>query len=236
MDRALVDRLNKNLSLLSVANTKLLKGTEAGYASAGLSLAPAWESGHNTCPNHSTECSKNCIFTAGRGVMANVKAARIRRTLMYFEDREAFMQLLNSDIYQFIRNAKAVELEPVFRLNVLSDIRWERHGIPQRWHNYRFYDYTKIPNRKGLPSNYTLTYSFSGNNLEWCRKMLAAGHNVAVPFLEELPKTWLDYEVINGDENDLRMLDKSPCIVGLRAKGRLRKSPASLFLGDNHAV
>jgi len=230
-----INRLQRNLSLLTVSNPKLLKGMATGYASAGLSLAPAWESGFNTCPSHTKECSENCLFKAGRGAMQKVQAARVRRTIMFFKEREAFMQLLNSDIYQFVHNAEACQLSPVFRLNVLSDIRWEKLGVPQRWKDFRFYDYTKIPNRKGLPSNYTLTYSFSGTNLKWCLKMLGEGHNVAVPFLKELPAMWQGYKVIDGDADDLRMLDEKPCIVGLRAKGPLRRDPTSAFLGDNHA-
>jgi hypothetical protein len=166
--------------------------------------------------------------------MKKIQDARIARTKMFFEDRDAFLNLLNSDIYQFVANARAVDLEPVIRLNIVSDIRWEKYGIPQRWSKLTFYDYTKIPNRKNLPANYRLTFSFSGNNLAECQKALANGMNVAVPFLNGLPKTWLGYPVTDGDEHDLRFLDPTPSIVGLKAKARLRKTPHSAFLGDNH--
>lgn len=236
MDTKLINRLKRNVSLLTVGNPKIIKGTARGYATAGLSLAPAWESGYNTCANHSTECSAACLFFAGRGVMKKIQEARIARTKMFFEEREAFLHLLHSDIYQFVFNARSLDLEPVIRPNVLSDIRWEKYGVPQRWPMIGFYDYTKLPNRKGLPPNYKLTFSFSGNNLADCRKALANGMNVAVPFLARLPETWLGYPVIDGDADDLRFLDSTPCIVGLKAKGRLRKSPQSAFLGDNHNV
>ena len=234
MDVKLVSKLKRNVSMLTVDNPKIIKGAGRGYATAGLSLAPAWESGHNTCSNHSTECSAACLFFAGRGAMKKIREARIKRTKMFFERRDDFLELFNSDIYQFVANARSLDLEPVIRPNILSDIRWERFGIPQRWSMIGFYDYTKIPNRKGLPSNYKLTFSFSGNNLADCRKALANGMNVAVPFLGPLPQTWLGYPVIDGDDDDLRFLDPSPCIVGLKAKGLLRKSPQSSFLGDNH--
>ena len=234
MDVKLVSKLKRNVSMLTVGNPKIIKGASRGYATAGLSLAPAWESSYNTCSNHSTECSAACLFFAGRGAMKKIQEARIKRTKMFFERRDDFLALLNSDIYQFVANARSLDLEPVIRPNILSDIRWERFGIPQRWSMIGFYDYTKIPNRKGLPSNYKLTFSFSGNNLADCRKALANGMNVAVPFLGPLPQTWLGYPVIVGDDDDLRFLDPSPCIVGLKAKGLLRKSPQSSFLGDNH--
>lgn len=234
MDRVIINRLKRNTSLLTIGNPKTIKSLGRGFATAGLSLAPAWESGYNTCANHSTECSAACLFFAGRGAMKKIQDARIARTKMFFEDREAFLNLLNSDIYQFVANARAVNLDPAIRLNIVSDIRWEKYGIPQRWSKLPFYDYTKIPNRKNLPANYKLTFSFSGNNLDACRKALANGMNVAVPFLNALPATWLGYPVIDGDEHDLRFLDPSPCILGLKAKGRLRNNPASSFLGDNH--
>jgi hypothetical protein len=170
------------------------------------------------------------------GNMPSVQEARIRRTLDFFNHREHFLASLNADIYQFCHNARELSLKVALRLNVYSDIRWERHGVMQRWSVLSFYDYTKIPNRKNLPPNYKLTFSFSGNNLSDCRKALANGMSVAVPFLGDLPETWLGHEVIDGDADDLRFLDPSPCIVGLRAKGRLRKTPESSFLGNNHAV
>lgn len=236
MDRSIINKLQRNVTLLTVANPKIMKSIEQGWATAGLSLAPAWESGHNTCPNHSTECSAACINKLGMGNLPKVQEARIRRTREYFNNRTDFLTSLNADIYQFCFNAHQLGLKPALRLNVYSDIRWERHGIPQRWSGVSFYDYTKIPNRKNLPPNYKLTFSFSGNNLNDCRKALANGMGVAVPFLGKLPDTWLGHKVIDGDADDLRFLDPSPCIVGLRAKGRLLRLPESNFLGNNHAV
>ncbi len=52
--------------------------------------------------------------------------------------------------------------------------------------------------------------------------MLAKGHNVAMVFGVkselDLPKSYLGYEVINGDESDLRFLDPKNVIIGLRYK------------------
>jgi len=233
MDRSIVNRLSKNVTLLTVANPKIMKSIARGWATAGLSLAPAWESGHNTCPNHSKQCAAACINKLGRGNMPAVQAARIKRTLDYFNHREHFLTTLNADIYQFCHNARDLGLKVALRLNVYSDIRWERHGIPQRWPSVSFYDYSRLPNRKGLPPNYHLTFSWDSTNIHHCRKALENGMNVAVPF-NKFPEKFLGHDLIDGDEHDMRWLDPSPRIVALSAKGRLLKQPDSPFLGDNH--
>ena len=92
----------------------------------------------------------------------------------------------------------------------------------------QFYDYTKIPNpQRRTLSNYHITFSKSENNLKDCLVALENGVNVAVVFEKELPKKYLGYEVVNGDETDLRFLDKKKrngtgVIVGLKAKGRAK--------------
>ena len=75
----------------------------------------------------------------------------------------------------------------------------------------------------GFPSNYHLTFSRSEHNDKLCKLVLAMGGNVAVVFRNQLPKTWQGYEVINGDENDLRFLDKQGVVVGLIEKGMAKK-------------
>ena len=74
-----------------------------------------------------------------------------------------------------------------------------------------------------FPSNYHLTFSRSETNQKLVEMVLEMGGNVAVVFRNQLPKTWKGYEVINGDENDLRFRDPQPCIVGLLEKGLAKK-------------
>ena len=54
------------------------------------------------------------------------------------------------------------------------------------------------------------------------------GRNCAVVFrlvnTTELPKQYLGYDVINGDETDLRFIDKPNVIIGLTAKGKAKKN------------
>ena len=74
-----------------------------------------------------------------------------------------------------------------------------------------------------FPENYHLTFSRSEHNDSLCQMVLELGGNVAVVFRNQLPKTWKGFEVINGDETDLRFLDKKGVIVGLIEKGLAKK-------------
>jgi hypothetical protein len=75
-----------------------------------------------------------------------------------------------------------------------------------------------------MPKNYHLTFSLSEDNEEDALKVLDIGGNVAVVFRDQIPATWRGREVINGDENDLRFLDKQGgYVVGLIEKGLAKK-------------
>ena len=68
-----------------------------------------------------------------------------------------------------------------------------------------------------------------------CLDALNNGINVAVVFEKELPKKYLGFEVINGDETDLRFLDKKGkngkgVIVGLKAKGKAKKDTSGFVV------
>ena len=87
--------------LLSTANPKIQKGTKLGYLSFILHLAPSTLSGKNTCPKATKGCIAACLNTAGRGGMFKkgentnmIQKARIRKTKMYFEQREEFLATL----------------------------------------------------------------------------------------------------------------------------------------------
>lgn len=222
------------LKLLTLGNPKLLKGMRQGYLSLILHLAPARASGYNTCPAATTECITHCLNTSGMGKFDKVQAARIRRTKEFYEDRPGFLAKIHKDIGVLRQNCNAETLwRPAVRLNGTSDIRWELYNIMQQHPDIPFYDYTKLVNRRNLPPNYTLTFSFSGANFDACQQALANGMNVAVVF-NKAPATWMGYPVIDGDEDDLRFLDAKPCIVALKPKGSLRRNLSSPFIGDNH--
>ncbi len=216
------------MKLLTLGNTKTVKGEAMGYQTYIMHLAPSTLSGYNTCPMASKGCAAACLNTAGRGRFTATQEARIRKTRWFFEDRPTFMVQLVKDIQAAIRKADRETMIPVFRLNGTSDIRWEtipvngRRNIMEMFPSQTFYDYTKLQNRVNLPSNYHLTFSRSEENYTAVDTMMAQGYNTAIVF-DNLPAVYNGYKVIDGTETDLRFLDPKNVIVGLLVKGKAKK-------------
>jgi hypothetical protein len=218
------------MKLLSTANPKIQKGTKLGYLSFILHLAPADLSGRETCPKRTAGCTAACLNTAGRGGMFRkgentnmIQQARIRKTKMFFEARDAFMQQLEKDIQLGIKQAAKLGLTPVFRLNGTSDLAWEKYGIIEKFPQVQFYDYTKVLGRKvSHLKNYHLTFSAADGNDADVQGAIQQGMNVAMVF-DKLPAEYMGREVIDADDTDLRFLDAKNVIAGLKAKGRAKK-------------
>jgi hypothetical protein len=218
------------VELLSLSNTKTVKGQAQGYMTWILHLSPADSAGYKSvCPKASKGCKAGCLNYAGLGQTQLVQKGRQRKTSWFFDDRKSFMDALVEDVRRAINRAEKKGLIPVFRLNGTSDIIWERISVQghanifNMYPNYQFYDYTKILKRNvSNISNYQLTFSRSESNDQDCNKAIVAGMNVAVVF-ESLPERFMGLPVFNGDEDDLRFLDPKNVVVGLTAKGRARK-------------
>ena len=117
-------------------------------------------------------------------------------------------------------------------------------SIMSRFPDVQFYDYTKVTKRAlasargDMPANYVLTFSLTEANDTDALAVLQAGGNVAVVFkgpalprgaIYSAPEGGLvgrdsDYTVpvVDGDLNDLRFLDRTGVVVGLKAKGKAR--------------
>src|SRR5210317_2174517 len=117
--------------LLSFNNPKVLKGEKiSNYLTAIMHLSPI-----NTkiCPYQDIAgCKEACLNTAGRGGIIKkgettnvIQEARKRKTKLFLEDRDTFMQLLIKDIQAFIRKCDRLDKKPCIRLNGTSDIQWE---------------------------------------------------------------------------------------------------------------
>jgi hypothetical protein len=233
------------LKLLSTGNPKTLKGVKQGFHTYMLHLAPSNVSGHNVCPKATAGCIAACLNTAGRGGMFKlgettnvIQKARIRKTLMFVNNRVEFLDLLVTDITKAIRQSKRLGLTPVFRLNGTSDLSWEKYKIAGKtifelFPDVQFYDYTKVLNRKvtDIP-NYHLTFSKAdGNDLD-VKKAIKQGLNVAVVFATKvLPVSYLGLTVFNGDDSDIRFRDPKNSIVGLYLKGKAANKKIALASG-----
>jgi hypothetical protein len=226
------------MSLLAISSdSKTVKGQKFGYMTGILYLAPFTLSGTNLCPMaERAKCFEACLNTAGRGVMNSVQKGRLRKATLFNNDQQTFMMELVKDIRALIRKANREGFTPLVRLNGTSDIRWEgRHfrldgklvTIFEAFPSIQFYDYTKISNRKNIPANYDLTYSYSGvEGYQRYVSIAVKNHmRVAVVFRDRkrIPAVFLDMECIDGDNSDLRHLDPFGVVVALYAKGRARK-------------
>lgn len=229
------------MALLSIeADAKTRKGSALGVLTGVLYMAPSDVSGFNVCPmalrtgdtpdGVRSQCSRSCLFTAGRGAFANVRDARIARTRLYFEDRDAFMAQLRREIAALVRKAQRMGMVPAVRLDGTSDLGIARDLAPE-FPDVRFYDYTKVLKRAlatDRPANWHVTYSASEvTDDATVLRATALGVNVSmvfdVPKGRDLPAYYLGRPVIDGDVSDVRFYDPAGVIVGLRAKGAARK-------------
>ncbi len=208
-------------------------GLTKGYLTGIMHLMPADKSGYgNVCPFSSPECRHHCLNTAGEWVNSErVQNSRTYKTKLYFTDRQKFLGELRKSIKALMRKAERDNMLPAIRLNGTSDLPNLGMMMAKEFPSVQFFDYTKIPKPwlRTAP-NYDITFSRSETNEAEAREALAHGINVAVVFdISEsrgLPEKFWGYPVINGDNHDLRFLDKlegeGPFIVGLKAKGKAR--------------
>jgi hypothetical protein len=249
------------MKLLSTGNPKILKGLKQGFNTYIMHLAPANLSGYETCPKRTAGCTSACLNTAGRGGMFkkgeftnNIQKARIRKTNLFYDNRDEFMSLLVKDIELAIKQSAKAGLIPVFRLNGTSDLSWEKYSaklgnvvytnIFEAFPNIQFYDYTKVLGRKvkGI-TNYHLTFSMADGNYLDCKQAVNEGLNIAVVFGikkgTKMPEKFFNHNltVFNGDESDLRFLDPKNSVIGLYAKGKAKKDISGFVkypVGNNY--
>lgn len=225
-------------------SSKIAKGLKYDEMTYILYLAPADRSGYEVCPMRSAECTAACLNESGHNRIDihenRINKARITKTKLFFEQRKFFMQWLQDEISAASKKAAAAGKRFSVRLNGTSDLSPEQFhlngkNILELFPETQFYDYTKVHKRTQLPkkySNYDITFSYSGTNAVHCQIALLQGIRVAVVF-EEIPESFWGYPVIDGDAYDMRYIDSSPVIVGLKYKqvrNKLDKSTSKFVI------
>ena len=234
----------KDHKLLTSGNPKVLKGQKKGYLTIILHLSPSTLNDTKTdlCKFSSPECRLGCLNNTGRGYFdKRVKAARRRKSNQFIEDPILFISKLIQEIIYYENRARKKNLRLAVRLNGTSDINFYQtlingKNIFQILPHVQFYDYTKdldIAEKSQKQKNHHITFSHSGRNSKECYTV-ASLFNIAVPFQvkkgETLPASYYKLPVLDGDENDLRFLDKKNHVVGLRVKGIKQKKQVNNFI------
>lgn len=219
------------MKLLNIGqNAKTIKSDRLGkYLTAIMYLSPYKLSGNNVCAQASPTCIKYCLNITGFGKFDNVQQARIKRTKLFFEDRNKFKELLYKEIQAFLKKCKKLNLKPALRLNGTSDLPWF-NIFPEIFVDFpeiQHYNYTKITSTYKnyllgkLPKNYHLTFSRSEQNEKDCLDFLNQGGTIAVVG-HKRPRYWNGFITVNGDKHDLRFTEKKNRVVYLTPKGRLK--------------
>lgn len=230
LNRAQAKRMTGLSYLGGVAtSSKIKKGLKYDEMTYILYLAPAKMSGYEVCPMRSSECTAACLNESGHNRIDihenTINKARIAKTKLFFEQRAFFMGWLRDEIAAAQAKAQAAGMKFSVRLNGTSDLSPEQFNyagknILEMFPEVQFYDYTKVLKRIQLTkeySNYDLTFSYSGENAVQCMDALAQNIRVAVVF-EQLPEEFWGHNVIDGDAYDMRYVDESDVIVGLKYK------------------
>ena len=220
----------------STKHEKAYKYDELVYT---LYLAPAKMSGYEVCPMRTEECTNLCLNESGRNKMDikgnTINKSRIKKTKLFFENRQFFMEWLIDEINLAKNKAEKLGYHFSVRLNNTSDIspetfylyyKGEKKNILEIFPTVQFYDYTKVSKRVNLIKkykNYDVTFSYSGYNLDECIKMLDNNIRVAVVF-KKVPDVFWGKKVIDGDLYDMRYRDNKDVVVGLKFK-KVRNKP-----------
>lgn len=213
------------------------------------------------CLGANRACMSTCLVYTGnnaKSVVSLVPKQAAARALV--KHPQHFTRVLVEAIERFMNPRRVTRdfagFQRYVRLNVISDVPWELvapwiferfpgtpYGQEQRAHFA--YDYTKVVGRNP-PSNYDLTFSFSGTNYSRAAWELDRGRRVAVVFFfpevqrefgkvltqSDLRKqalvrgrarmyrdaTWLGRPVVDGDQDDVRPRDPGGVWVGLTWK------------------
>ena len=241
------------------ANSKLKKAA-GRFRAIGLAMAP-WKfaGGGNLCAMASAGCVAACNgLWSGMNVTTSTRFALIGRARLYLEFRALFLEKLTTELERFEKLCIRTGRIPAVRLNVSTDIPWEKVA-PQIFtarRRTRFYDYTAytVEARQNLPANYQLCHSWKEHTtFSYVESVVRAGRNIVVPFdsayaparglFGALPAAivfrdratgrTLTVGAVNGDRHDIRLrqTDGAGRVVALHGKSGRGKVTAAVESG-----
>ena len=231
-----LDYINSSNKLLGTS-LKVEKGESEGYYTSVLYMQPADKVSTVTlCAAADLfGCKKDCLIGSGMLGLTTGQAAATRRTILFLLDSGRFYSMLRKEVeakHKKHGNKLAIRLNGTSDLDFIEMMNRKLNiDVLNELTNIQFYDYTKNLSRamKYLGSRYHLTFSRSEVNSSECMQYLIAGGNVAMVF-DEVPSKFMGFNVINGDETDLRYMDEQNVIVGLKAKGDAKKDNSGFVI------
>ena len=154
------------------------------------------------------------------------------------------MSEVNLELQWYKLKAKKEGKKLVVRLNTYSDINFKNIKIEDGKNIFQlnpltlFIDYTKNLNFTAEYDNYKVIYSADKylSTDEMLISKLQQGHNIAMVFLNDIPKTWNGYQVIDGDESDVAWIDKKSVISALKYKNIVKKGVSNKDLVKNNTL
>ena len=205
--------------LLTSFSAKLDKSQTDNWLNAVMYLDPTFDK--TVCKGKSKGCYASCLVNSGRMGMTLAVNARKNRTERYFNQRDLFLIQLKGEIASKLAQAQKQGKRLAIRLNGTSDLDWSE--VYNTFPMIQFYEYTKRPDLakklSKLP-NVDVTFSKHENHSSTAvKKVLDSGVNVAIVFKDQVPSTYIDVKVIDGDKHDRRFEDDKGRIIGLKLKG-----------------
>lgn len=242
--------IGERFTVLGTSSAKTEKGESKGWLTGICYLSPSTESGFANLCLWAGNCRSICLNTAGRGRLNSVQKARQRKTFRLCRyGYDNFLLNVALDIMQLLKRVEREGFEGLaIRLDGTSDLGLVNYPVPafgnrslaEVFPQVRFYEYTKSAHRMlaflagEMPENVHFTFSHDGwHSVAACKVILASGGNVAVCVERMVPTLW-EFDLINGDESDLRFLDKSQngrgLVVGLLPKGKAKRAKSTFVV------
>jgi hypothetical protein len=219
------------MKLLSTS-AKLEKSQNDNWLNYVLYLEPSVDY-KSICAGSSKGCRASCLVNSGMMRMPVQTKARIERTRLYIDDREAFMTKLVSELNAALKRAQKAGKRLAVRLNGTSDLDWS--SVYMLYPDIQFYEYTKrvqiVKAVSELPNVHITMSATEKTTPERIKLVTDNGTNVAMVFADKVPATYKGFTVIDGDKHDRRFEDQQGVIVGLKLKGTNKAKQSAIDTG-----